>query len=359
MYRKLQRGFRAFKRNTGLVHPSNNRQLIKRAEGAVPLNTDQGTLWYGEISVGTPPETFTVAFDTGSSDLFLPSIECTDSACEGHKRYDTTGSSTAQDSGRTFSITFGDNSTVSGRQFTDTVTIAGLTAIDQAVGAATSYSPGLAVDSFAPDGLLGMAFQNISVFQSSPFFQTLSSQGQTTESQFGFKLAKSGSELFLGGVNSKLFTGQLTYTPVTEEAFWQVDLDAVNVNGSSILTTLSAIIDTGSSLIHGNSVTVQEFYDAIPGSRNASDTLGAGFYTFPCDFPPEVALTFADTVFPIPAENFNLGKAFEGSQDCVGGVTADDDASLKGAWLVGDVFLQGVYTAFDVGNSAVGFAPLA
>lgn len=62
----------------------------------------------------------------GSSDLFLPGKDCTEN-CEGHKVYDTGASSTSQDLGRRFTLGFGDGSSVQGEQFSDTVTIAGLT----------------------------------------------------------------------------------------------------------------------------------------------------------------------------------------------------------------------------------------
>ena len=67
-----------------------------------------------------------VDFDTGSSDLFLPGPDC-GSTCSGHTTYDPSSSSTSKDVGKSFSLAYGDGSTVSGEQYTDTVSIAGLT----------------------------------------------------------------------------------------------------------------------------------------------------------------------------------------------------------------------------------------
>lgn len=101
--------------------------LSKRATGADALTDEEdGALWQGNISVGTPLQPYTVDFDTGSSDLFLPGSTC-QTNCKGHKIYNPASSSTAADRHKTFSLRYGDGSQVAGEQYSDTVTIAGLT----------------------------------------------------------------------------------------------------------------------------------------------------------------------------------------------------------------------------------------
>jgi cathepsin D len=96
-------------------------------------------------------------------------------------------------------------------------------ASNQAVGAATQYSTGFEINEFPPDGLMGMAFPQISVFGANPVFQTLVAQGVPTASQFSFKLATSGSELFLGGADSSQFTGSFTNVPLTH-VVWYINM---------------------------------------------------------------------------------------------------------------------------------------
>ena len=84
--------------------------------------------YYGDIGIGTPPQPFTVVFDTGSSNLWVPSKECRlSAACYLHKYFDSAKSSSYKANGTHFNITYGSGAVV-GYVGEDTVSLAGLKA---------------------------------------------------------------------------------------------------------------------------------------------------------------------------------------------------------------------------------------
>ncbi|KAF9222163.1 acid protease [Gyrodon lividus] len=364
---KILRGFDNFERHTGNLHPSAVKGHRKRESGGTPLGYC-ASIWYGLISVGIPPMPYDVMFDTGSrhvsvircmylteldhSDLILPGPNC-DQSCDGHDFYDPKESETSIDLHDTFEITFTAGNRAFGQLYIDTVSVAGLVATEQIIGAASYYSSALQSYKFPADGLIGMAFQSVSAYDASPVFQTLISDGEIDEPVFAFSFAAPGPELYLGGTNPAMYSGDFTYVGITTPGFWQVDIDGIVGNGETMWTSVSATIDTGTVLIYGHPEEVGILYDAI-GGTDASETLGKGYYTFPCNDIPSVSFIIGGTSFPISAGTLSLGSIVGGSDECIGSIIGRDFG--ESTWLIGTAFLRNVYTAFDMGAMRVGFA---
>ncbi|KAF8837186.1 acid protease [Paxillus ammoniavirescens] len=333
----------------------------------ISLAEVNSNMWMGTVSVGTPPKNFTVDFDTGSSDLILPAQSC-GSTCDGHTRYDPTQSSSSTNMSKTFSMAYGDGSNVGGAQYADNVYMGGYEAVNQTLGAATTYSSSLQFPVFLPDGLLGMGFPTISVLRASPVFQTMVSSSALKQAVFGFALSSEPgkSELTIGGTNTNMYQeSTLTYIPVSLAAYWQIPLAGVTrggLNGAPDVVLANktsyaqAIIDTGTTLIVTSDSIAQQFYANVTGAKLDAD-IGGGVWSVPCDIIGSLAptFTFGSSNFTVSASTFNLGPTSSGSTDCIAGLAGGGSSY----WIIGDVFLQNVYTVFDVANTRIGFADLA
>ncbi|KAH9895126.1 acid protease [Cubamyces lactineus] len=335
--------------NYSSTHESGNDK--RQAEALTDEGGDQ--YWAGNIAIGTPGQTFLIDFDTGSADLWVPSLNCTSSYCSNKHKYNPASSSSETRKSGTFSIKYGDGSTVSGPVYTDTVSVAGVSVKNQYFSPVNTLSA--MFGSEADDGILGLAFPAISNLRQSPFFNSAKSQGAVKNGVFAFKLAKSGSELYLGGTDTSLYSGSIESHSVTGSGFWQLGNAKLSVGTKTIESGVQTIIDSGTTIIYGPPSQVSAFYKSIPNSKVYDSE--NGFYSFPCSsVPSNVAFSWGGQQWTISAANFNFGRV--SSTMCIGAIAGQDLGLGSNTWLLGDSFMKNVYTVFSFDQNSVGFAKL-
>ncbi|XP_076934416.1 aspartic proteinase A1-like [Bidens hawaiensis] len=236
----------------------------------VSLKNYMDAQYYGEIGIGSPPQTFTVIFDTGSANLWVPSSKCILSLpCFFHSRYRSSRSQTYKANGTSAAIQYGSGS-ISGFFSEDNVQVGDLVINDQMFIEATR-EPGLTFLAGRFDGILGLGFKEISVGEAVPVWDNMVNQHLVKDQVFSFWLNRKseegeGGELVFGGVDPKHFTGEHTYVPVTQKGYWQFDMGDVLIGGKSAgfcKSGCSAIADSGTSLIAGPSEVIAEINRAI------------------------------------------------------------------------------------------------
>jgi len=77
------------------------------SNGEVPIKDFSNTQYFVNVDVGTPPQTFTVVPDTGSSNLWIYASDCRSIPCRTHDTYDSEASSTYNGIGDDFEIEYG------------------------------------------------------------------------------------------------------------------------------------------------------------------------------------------------------------------------------------------------------------
>jgi Eukaryotic aspartyl protease. len=128
---------------------------------AIPVNPNYDIAYVTPVSIGTPPQTLHLDFDTGSSDLWVFSSHLPASQIRGQTIYVPANSSTAKLlADHTWSITYGDGSASRGNVYVDNFTVGGLTVENQAVQCALQVSTSFTRESNI-DGLVGLGFSTL------------------------------------------------------------------------------------------------------------------------------------------------------------------------------------------------------
>jgi len=90
----------------------------------IPITNFLNAQFYGQISIGTPAQEFTVIFDTGSSNIWVPTKGCESLACLTHPKYNPADSTTYKADGRKIVMQYGKGN-VAGTVGVDTVNFGG------------------------------------------------------------------------------------------------------------------------------------------------------------------------------------------------------------------------------------------
>uniref|UniRef100_A0A8C2YRY3 Cathepsin E n=1 Tax=Chinchilla lanigera TaxID=34839 RepID=A0A8C2YRY3_CHILA len=282
--------------------------------------------YFGTISIGSPPQNFTVIFDTGSSNLWVPSVYCTSPACKTHPVFHPSQSSTYSEVGNPFSIQYGTGS-LTGIIGADQVSVEGLTVVGQQFGESVR-EPGNTFVHAEFDGILGLGYPSLAAGGVTPVFDNMMAQNLVALPMFSVYMSSNpdgpGGELTFGGYDPSHFSGNLNWVPVTKQAYWQIALEGIQVGDSMMFCSegCQAIVDTGTSLITGPPRKIKQLQEA----------LGAVY--------------------------MDEGDFVDGMQVCSTGFQGLDIQPPAGPlWILGDVFIRQFYSVFDRGNNRVGLAP--
>ncbi|KAK9410224.1 pepsin A-like [Crotalus adamanteus] len=319
-----------------------------------PMQNYMDLEYVGSIFIGTPPQEFAVIFDTGSSNLWVPSVYCSSAACSDHHRFNPQQSSTFQATSKSLAIAYGTGS-MTGFLGYDTVQVAGIQVSKQIFGLSET-EPGSFLYYAPYDGILGLAFPRLAASGATPVFDNMMSEGLVSQDLFSVFLSsdeQGGSFVMFGGIDDSYYTGNLNWVPLSAELFWEITLDSITANGQSIACSggCQAVVDTGTSLLAGPTNGIASIQNFIGGSQDSN-----GQYIVNCNAInqlPDIVFTINGIEYPVPASAYI--RQFQSY--CQSGF--QDIPFQADFWILGDIFIRQYYCVFDRANNQVGLAPIA
>ncbi|KAI8085933.1 aspartic peptidase domain-containing protein [Gilbertella persicaria] len=304
-------------------YPSNhNSSVVSFLAKQKQVAYNHGSGYYGEISIGTPPQKFNVVFDTGSSDLWVVSSDCRVQACNNRQKFDYQASQSYQQDDsdsedNMIEVIYGTGS-IQGHLGKDMVRLANeqIQIQDQIMANALSIS----------HDFHGLPFHGIF---------GLGLKGLVQEPLFAIYSQHNAGEIDFGGIDRNRYEGELNYVDAIDSSYWMMAMDKVQLGSDHTFDDRKGIIDSGSTLIIMPQKDAKEYHKKVKGAFSNGD----GTWSLPC--------RYVDQLQPLVIHPNNI--------HCLSGIS-EQDIEETDTWILGDVFLKSFYTVFDLGNKKIGFA---
>ncbi|EDW87255.1 aspartic proteinase A1 [Drosophila yakuba] len=335
------------------------------------LFNSHNTEYYVTASFGTPEaQKVTLLVDTASANLLVYTSEFVSESCTQHNGYSSSESQTYQANGSPFEIQFASQDVLKGFLSTDTFTLGDLAVRNQTFAEINSAPVNLCKRSNF-DGILGLGLSQIALDGVKTPLDNILEQGLIDEPIFSLYVnrnasdASNGGVLLLGGADPTLYSGCLTYVPLSKVGFWQITVGQVAIGSKKLCSNCQAIFDMGTSLI----------IVPCPALKIINRKLGIkeadkkdGVYIIDCSKVsrlPNVVLNIGWKDFTLTPSDYVLNysgtcvSGFSSLSACNGSGTPinDDGDDLNNIWVFGDVFFGAIFTLFDFGLKLVGMAP--
>ncbi|KAH9486071.1 Polyporopepsin [Psilocybe cubensis] len=324
--------------------------------------TNQAVTYVANVGIGSPPTTYSLLIDTGSSNTWVGA----------NKAYVKTGTSVK--TSNTVSVKYGSGS-FSGVEFTDTVTLAsGLVIKKQSIGVASEFEGFDGVD-----GILGIGPVDLTIGTLSEAFDTavptvtdnLFTEGITASNEIAISFKPTvveddvNGEITWGGIDSSKFTGPMTYIPMTStspaDQYWGIDQSVRYGSSNTILSTTAGIVDTGTTLILLATDAFKKYQTATKATLDSTTGL---LKLSSANFNALQSLFFiaGGTTFELTANAQIWPRALNADIGGVAGniyVVVADMGTPSGQgldFINGFTFLERFYSVYDTGRGRVGLA---
>ncbi|KAI0781057.1 acid protease [Trametes elegans] len=320
------------------------------------------------VHVGIGGQDFLVLLDTGSSDLWVVSSDCSTEDCSGVRKYSKTPSLSPTDVPFNLSYLLGN---VSGTVGSEIITLGDFQVSSQ-IFAIANETNGLGLQGTGNSGIMGLSFPaeaSIPDTTGRTVVENLFSAFDDPSSRFfAFKLGRDEtSSSFTVGEFDPVYantTDDLTYHAVYASRgglydYWKLPLRSLTINGTSFELSKSrldgapspiAVLDTGTTLALGPSRDVARFWESVGGARQT--TRG---WEVPCDRAVVVGIVLGDGAsqkeYTVDPADISWKEGSVDGEWCLGGIQSNDGV-FSADWLLGDSFLRNVYVTHHAATDA-------